>query len=691
MKMNNKGLTLVELLAVLIVLILLFLLAVAKVNDLMDQSEINSIKADAISYVKAVNGEFSLVNSPALDPVYQGLYSYDELKDIGVKVSGTKPDAGYVFNVNNKTLFGCFQYGKRKATIVDDKVTEVEVGKCRIKSGYNSDFKSYFADYTGKEQIFTVKVGGKYLIEAWGGQGGDATEGYVGGYGAYSRGYVNLDENEVLYINVGGSGKSNCVSSTCPGGYNGGGNGVPYTRDSNNHVAGGGGASVVSLSSGILSSLSNSIDDILIIASGGGGAYYHTNGVDYSSNGGSGGGIVGATDCNNNTSYTCPFAGNQYMGGAAGSGGGSGSFGKGGTGSGYSSGGGAGLYGGGGAYHKGTAGGSSYIANPRLYTKSTYCYNCEETDVEAAVTYSTTNVSEIPTSRYAKKGNGYIRIILVEETGSSAAIADVNEFSYRGAEQKFLISRTGTYKLEVWGAQGGSSHPDIVVGGYGGYATGNITLNKGDLLYVNVGGKGVGSTSWTSVGGYNGGATMSETSPSSSGGGATHIALKSGLLSSLSSNLDKILIVAGAGGGSYTRSGFSNGIGGHGGGYVGVAGDVAGDRSCTGGSQSSGGIGQNGYWGGHNGGFGAGGGGYTPGSGGGAGFYGGGGGGGVGGGGGSGYIGNTSLTNKAMYCYDCTESDDEATKTISTTCVDENPVANCAKKGNGYAKLTFIE
>ena len=65
-------------------------------------------------------------------------------------------------------------------------------------------------------------------------------------------------------------------------------------------------------------------------------------------------------------------------------------------------------------------------------------------------------------------------------------------------------------------------------------------------------------------------------------------------------------------------------------------------------------------------------------------------GGGGGGGGGSGYIGNSLLSNKAMYCYICTTSNDTNTKTISTTCNEATPTENCAKKGNGYAKITFI-
>ena len=44
-----------------------------------------------------------------------------------------------------------------------------------------------------------------------------------------------------------------------------------------------------------------------------------------------------------------------------------------------------------------------------------------------------------------------------------------------------------------------------------------------------------------------------------------------------------------------------------------------------------------------------------------------------------------------MYCYNCTESSEESTKTVTTTCNEETPTENCAKKGNGYARITLIE
>jgi len=43
-----------------------------------------------------------------------------------------------------------------------------------------------------------------------------------------------------------------------------------------------------------------------------------------------------------------------------------------------------------------------------------------------------------------------------------------------------------------------------------------------------------------------------------------------------------------------------------------------------------------------------------------------------------------------MYCYNCEESSEESTKTISTTNVSEEAISNYAKIGNGYARITLI-
>ena len=70
-------------------------------------------------------------------------------------------------------------------------------------------------------------------------------------------------------------------------------------------------------------------------------------------------------------------------------------------------------------------------------------------------------------------------------------------YSYTGTVQQVDLP-AGTYKLEVWGAQGGNA--SSYVGGKGGYSVGNLRLNNNSKIYVYVGGKGSNN-----VAGFNGG------------------------------------------------------------------------------------------------------------------------------------------------------------------------------------------
>ena len=322
--------------------------------------------------------------------------------------------------------------------------------------------------------------------------------------------------------------------------------------------------------------------------------------------------------------------------------------------------------------------------------------------------YAIRSDSRISAHRYGYAYRGVRPVISIPAKTLLNSIKSKWNFSYKKEIVEFKAPFSGTYKLETWGAQGGDGvYPSSssAIGGYGGYSTGTIHLNKNDNLFIAVGGKGengtmlfnVNSPKTTSIGGYNGGGngnnfydSNKDDYGSGAGGGATHIATISGLLSDLENNKNNLLIVAGGGGGaslawSETYK-YSKYAGGSGGGFTGGNG--------TGWPNYSYGVGGNqtlvtnvSY----NGSFGLGGTGGQGGAGGGGGFYGG-----TGSrnwtsaGGGSGYIGNSLLTEKTMYCYNCEESSEENTKTISTTCVNSNPVENCAKSGNGYARITLI-
>ncbi len=286
------------------------------------------------------------------------------------------------------------------------------------------------------------------------------------------------------------------------------------------------------------------------------------------------------------------------------------------------------------------------------------------------------------------------------------------DFDYTGAVQTFTVPFSGTYKLETWGAQGGYAYTEEATGGYGGYSSGDIFLKARNIIYLSIGGKGDNGIYWNKSylynGGYNGGGNaMSDGATTwGGGGGATSIQntiIDDGQLKNYEDNKDSILIVSGGGGGagwhyhmylSSKNSPYLPHQGGSGGGYKGSNGVTESKSLATGGTQDTAGLNGSSNFEPLSAGFGYGGnyGQEIPSSGGGSGFYGGGTSyyNGSSGGGGSGYIGNPLLTNKAMYCYNCEESNEENTKTISTTCVEETPTTDCAKKGNGYARITLI-
>ena len=265
-------------------------------------------------------------------------------------------------------------------------------------------------------------------------------------------------------------------------------------------------------------------------------------------------------------------------------------------------------------------------------------------------------------------GGVYAGIKSNQVTFNLIKVPEVQNFEYTGAVQSVDLP-AGKYKLEVWGAQGGSCTQNP---GKGGYSTGNVTLSTTTKLYIYVGGQGETCTkiqSGVAKGGFNGGGTGYWCSGA---GGATHIASATGLLSELSSLRSSIYVVAGGGGGS----GNNSGGGGDGGGITGGRGKNTGTNSKD---EGEGGTQTTGYA------FGQGGDGgiYGYAAGGGGGWYGGYGGtsysgnGTPNGGGGSGYI-NTILTNA---------------QTIAGNASMPAPAGSTetGHTGNGYARITLVK
>ena len=158
----------------------------------------------------------------------------------------------------------------------------------------------------------------------------------------------------------------------------------------------------------------------------------------------------------------------------------------------------------------------------------------------------------------------------------------VFDYDYTGAEQTFTAPVSGTYKVELWGAQGGNNGNGLI-GGLGGYVSGNINVSQNEKMFLYIGGSGKinGSNGMElsnnfinekfpiATGGYNGGGNSGNQSIyNGSGGGASDVRLINGKYDDFSSLKSRVIVAAGGGGSSYYINS-SQGNGGAGGGLNG--------------------------------------------------------------------------------------------------------------------------
>ena len=156
---------------------------------------------------------------------------------------------------------------------------------------------------------------------------------------------------------------------------------------------------------------------------------------------------------------------------------------------------------------------------------------------------------------------------LTTTTPTKIKTGDILNCPYSGAAKSITLPK-GTYKLEVWGAQGGNLNSSgsyvSSLGGRGGYSIGTLTLIKATVAFLYAGGQGKGSATSHAYGGFNGGGDAwgsSTGEQANGGGGGSDIRLGQ-------DSLYARVIVAGGGGGA----GEDDETGGYGGGTSGGAG-----------------------------------------------------------------------------------------------------------------------
>lgn len=158
-------------------------------------------------------------------------------------------------------------------------------------------------------------------------------------------------------------------------------------------------------------------------------------------------------------------------------------------------------------------------------------------------------------------GGAITRNLTVSQAACSVPVGTVLSYSYTGSYQEVTLP-AGQYKLQCWGAQGGSNAAassysiTAKAGGKGGYSESVITLSQPTVMRIYVGGQGS-----SSAGGFNGGGSTTGSSTYSTGtsgqdgyelgvsrmgggGGATDIRLSDGAL------LSRMIVAGGGSGGA---------------------------------------------------------------------------------------------------------------------------------------------
>lgn len=234
----------------------------------------------------------------------------------------------------------------------------------------------------------TIYHPGYYLIEMWGGQGGNYYRykskncGFRGEAG-YAYGVVNLEYNSKIYFTLGGNGRDGELSGTARGGANGGGNGGAT------YAGGAGGYSALAINTTTIDETNINNGNILFIVGGGGGGSGSSLVAGKPGNGGNGGSLtseyttttIGTVFHGADGTLNQAKEGRNGLGGTAvarsqSNAGENGTLLSGGNGSGNGGGGGGGYYGGGGGGGAGTVstnqaggggGGSSLLAKAVTY------------------------------------------------------------------------------------------------------------------------------------------------------------------------------------------------------------------------------------------------------------------------------------------------------------------------------------
>ena len=127
---KEKGFTLIELLAIIVILAIIAVITVPLILGIINDAKLNSITDSAYGYKSAIqNYSMYLQTVNSDNPGIKGSYTVQELKTLGLEVTGQEPTEGVIL-VDNDGISGCLKYEEYASYMYNNEVINTAKGNC---------------------------------------------------------------------------------------------------------------------------------------------------------------------------------------------------------------------------------------------------------------------------------------------------------------------------------------------------------------------------------------------------------------------------------------------------------------------------------------------------------------------------------------------------------------------------------
>ena len=129
-KQLNKAFTLIELLAIIVILAIIAVITIPIILNVIENASKGAAQDSAYGYKDAIQkyGLSKLMNDTNSDSL-SGSYTVEELKNLGLEVTGEEPNSGSII-IDDNGISGCLQFNEYASKLYQGDIVSTEKGSC---------------------------------------------------------------------------------------------------------------------------------------------------------------------------------------------------------------------------------------------------------------------------------------------------------------------------------------------------------------------------------------------------------------------------------------------------------------------------------------------------------------------------------------------------------------------------------